>query len=250
MSKKTRNQSSGETLPSKAEIISALQYDIPRAFALLDRAYRPILFSLAMRELKDRDNAEECVQNTFLRAFRNLTNSSSTTPSRFATFHPQAWLCKILKNVIRDAKAALGQHKVVSFSPQTYQEFLATWREEEDTEATWIHRETTKQFSILLQNLSPIQQQVIGLRYAYRLTFPEIGLWLNIKPSTARSHERRAIFRLQELVKDQEDALENLSNPVLTYGQAIRRVATGEIDQWLFGEEMGMEFGFGDWGED
>ena len=130
------------------------------------------------------------------------------------------------------------------------QELLAIWREEEDTEATWIHQETTKQFGILLQNLSPIQQQVISLRYVYRLTFPEIGLWLKINPSTARSHERRAILCLQKLVKDQEDAQENLSNPVLAYGQYIRRVATCEINQWLFGEEMGIDFGFGDWGED
>ena len=250
MPKKTRNQCFSKALPTESEIIAALQYDISSAFELLYRAYRPLLYSLAMREMKDRDNAEECVQDTFLRAYRNLMNSTPTTPSRFATFHPQAWLCKILKNVIRDAKAALGQHKVVSFSSQTYQELLAIWREEEDTEATWIHQETTKQFGILLQNLSPIQQQVISLRYVYRLTFPEIGLWLKINPSTARSHERRAILCLQKLVKDQEDAQENLSNPVLAYGQYIRRVATCEINQWLFGEEMGIDFGFGDWGED
>lgn len=242
-----KNQQREDVLPSDAEILTALQHDIPSAFVLLDCAYRPLLYSLAMREMKDPDDAEECIQDTFLRAFRSLTKSNQQHPSRTPILSPKAWLCKILNNVMKDAKFVKSRHKAVSLSPYNFDDIMEkanSYMYSEDAEQAMLRQETIHQLQTLLQQLSPIKQQVILLRFVYAMNFAEIGARLHIPIGTARSYASRAISCLQHYIDQQPLADGSFLAPSdSNYWEKVHMRPFRAASHWLFDEEMQMEFG-------
>lgn len=69
------------------------------AFAMLVAAHRPSLSSLALRMLRHPDDAHDAVQETLLKAFRNLREFDPERPLR-------PWLCRICANCCVDAVRA------------------------------------------------------------------------------------------------------------------------------------------------
>lgn len=66
------------------------------AFELLADMHRPTLFHLAMRMLRNADDANDAVQDTFLKAFRAIHDFQADRPLR-------PWLCRICTNCCVDA---------------------------------------------------------------------------------------------------------------------------------------------------
>ena len=71
-------------------------------------AHGPALFGFAVVALRDRGAAEDCVQETFLRAWRARDRFD---PARASV---RTWLFAILRNVITDAQRASARRPVVS----------------------------------------------------------------------------------------------------------------------------------------
>ena len=66
------------------------------AFELISDTYRPILSSLAMRMLRNPDDASDAVQETLVKAFRALKDFDPERPLK-------PWLCRICANCCVDA---------------------------------------------------------------------------------------------------------------------------------------------------
>ena len=69
------------------------------AFAMLCAAHRPALVSLALRMLRNPDDAHDAVQDTLVKAFRALREFDPERPLR-------PWLCRICANCCVDAVRA------------------------------------------------------------------------------------------------------------------------------------------------
>lgn len=65
------------------------------AFELITDTYRPVLMSLAKRILRNSEDANDAVQETFLKAFRAIPEFDPERPLR-------PWLCKICSNCCVD----------------------------------------------------------------------------------------------------------------------------------------------------
>jgi len=65
------------------------------AFELLADLYRPTLYSLAVRMLRNADDAKDAVQESLLKAFRAIGDFDPTRPIR-------PWLCRICTNCCVD----------------------------------------------------------------------------------------------------------------------------------------------------
>src|SRR5262249_2324001 len=65
------------------------------AFELISDIYRPTLNSLAMRILRNADDANDAVQETFVKAFRAIREFDPSRPIK-------PWLCRICSNVCID----------------------------------------------------------------------------------------------------------------------------------------------------
>lgn len=66
------------------------------AFELLCDTYRPVLMSLAMRMLRNADDANDAVQESLLKAFRAIGDFDPERPLK-------PWLCRICANCCVDA---------------------------------------------------------------------------------------------------------------------------------------------------
>src|SRR3954469_7456701 len=66
------------------------------AFELLSDTYRPVLMSLALRMLRNPDDANDVVQDTLVKAFRAIHDFDSDRPLK-------PWLCRICTNCCVDA---------------------------------------------------------------------------------------------------------------------------------------------------
>jgi RNA polymerase sigma-70 factor, ECF subfamily len=65
------------------------------AFELISKIYRPTLYQIAMRMLRNADDANDAVQETLVKAFRAIRDFNSDRPLK-------PWLCRICSNVCID----------------------------------------------------------------------------------------------------------------------------------------------------
>ncbi len=65
------------------------------AFELITKLYRPILCQVAMRILRNADDANDAVQETLVKAFRAIKDFDPNRPLK-------PWLCRICSNVCID----------------------------------------------------------------------------------------------------------------------------------------------------
>lgn len=143
------------------------------------------LFSLLCYQVGDRDEALDLLQDTFLRAFRNLASYRGDAPL-------DAWLRTIAlrramdwkRRTLQKLKRTTGLEQVTaSVDPQLG---------EGDPDHDALQRG--------LAQLSPNQRAVLLLHDWEGQSFEEIGQVLGCKPSTVRVHHARARERMRGLL--------------------------------------------------
>lgn len=150
------------------------------------------MFNVAMRITKDHMDAEDALQEAFVRAFRNLSSFK-----RESTFG--AWLKRIVINTAinllnkkKDIWADIDQHAV-----EMPEENLP------DESPAW--------------DMETIRQKILQLPEGYRMVFNlyliegydhiEIGSILNISEATSKSQYHRAKKKLRELLEEESQEL-------------------------------------------
>ena len=167
------------------------------AFNALVKKYEKGVHALAWRKVGDFHYAEEITQDTFLRAYQNL--STLRNPNQFP-----GWLYVIANrlclNWIRKQKPVM-QLQSLEDTPMEEVDRSAYTRyvlEKRETEATEHRFEIVKR---LLEQLPESERTVMTLHYLGEMTTKEIGKFLGVSVGTIRTRLHRARKRLQE---DQE----------------------------------------------
>ena len=174
----------------------------------LVRRYTPKIYPLLYRLLGTREDAEDATQETFMRAYRNLSRFDPRRSFR-------AWLYAIAWNHARDVlrrrkrrSRALGPRPRSRFdtvSPATAEHeppdrrveapSTAIERKEEDE---WLHR--------ALRGLRPQQRAVLVLREFAGLSYEDLAKFFACRVGTVKSRINRARLELKnELVKLRPD---------------------------------------------
>jgi RNA polymerase sigma-70 factor (ECF subfamily) len=150
--------------------------------SLLDSHGRE-LHAYLWRMLGDPQDAEDCLQDTFLRAFRafNRTNED---------WNYRAWLYKIATNVARTHMKRDRRHSQV-------QEGLIDHKLRDPLESIALREQFTGVLTAMEQ-LSFRQRTAIMLRKYSELDYEEIGEALECSPETARAHVYQGLKRLRE----------------------------------------------------
>ena len=164
------------------------------AFNTLVEKYQKSVHALVWRKIGDFHYAEEITQDTFLRAYQNL--STLRNPSQFL-----GWLYVIANrlclNWLRKHKPAnqlqsLEDTPMEEVAKSAYARYVLEQREIEATE----HRfEIVKK---LLDKLPESERTVMTLYYLGEMTTKEIGRFLGVSVETIRTRLHRARKRLQE----------------------------------------------------
>jgi RNA polymerase sigma-70 factor (family 1) len=172
-------------------LISRLKAGDNEAFEQLFKKYNQKLFNFCYRMLRSKQEAEEVVQNTFLKIWENR-NSLDESYS-FSSF-----LFKITQNkVFNEFRSKLNQ--------RYYREYIAEYAEilENDTEKSINFAELEKTIKNLLEMVPERRRQIFLLSREDGLTYKEIARKLDISENTVDTQIRKTLdFFRQNLRMD------------------------------------------------
>lgn len=161
--------------------VIASQRGDTRAFNRLVLKWEKIVYNVALRMLRDREEAAEATQEVFFLAFKNIRRFRRD--SRFST-----WIYRIVINhcLTRTSHRPPGTH----FSLEDggiYATPAPQLQVAETQFGEMMKQEQRLRVQAALSHLSPDQQAVIELKFFQELTFEEIAEVLEIPLSTIKS---------------------------------------------------------------
>jgi len=170
------------------EVIGRVLQGDQNVFAELVKRYQNFVFTIAMRYMQSREDAEEIAQDVFVKAYRSLADFKND--SRFST-----WLYAITANT---CNTFLRKRKTETYSLTDDRIF-----EIANTQDTMVDNRTEqKSKAALIQNavclLSPDDVTIITLFYKGEQSLEEIGKILGFTPNNVKVKLHRARQRLKE----------------------------------------------------
>ncbi len=159
------------------------------AFGNLIHLYQGPVYNLAYRMLGEAMEAEDAVQETFLRAFQHLHRYDPSRPFR-------TWLLSIAAHYCVDRLRR--RRPQVSLDDGAFHESLPS---PSDAVAAWEEREHLQQ---MLLRLSPEDRAVITLMYWYGCSCEEIAQILGTTASAVKSRLYRARLALAAMLQEDE----------------------------------------------
>ena len=185
-------------MDNEQAIIQRAQKGDTDAFAALVDEHQRYIYNLALRVLKDEDEALDLTQETFVRAWTALPNFRGQ--SQFRT-----WLYRIVTNLcynrlptLRRSLTDLGDD-VISELPETDPTFDNPARGLESRELrSYLHN--------AIENLDENYRLLISLRYQNELSYEEIAVMLNLPLGTVKTGLFRAKEQLRRALETHQEA--------------------------------------------
>ena len=174
-----------------ALIRSAAAGDEP-AFEALIRSHAPAILAVARARTDDGTLAEEIVQDTFVRLFRNLPRFRGESSLR-------TWLVRIALNLATDAQRR---------DPRRFEIEMASAPEppstSENAEHAGIRSQEAERVRQAIARLSEPLRLVVTLRYDAGLAYAEIGRALDVPIGTVASRLAAALRQLRASLGTEE----------------------------------------------
>ena len=177
--------------PANVDIVARVLGGDVEAFAGLVAPYRDRLVRYATHMLGDADEAEDVVQDAFVRAYRSLARCAD--PSRF-----DAWLFRIVVNRCRTAGARrarrartmLANHPAMVRAEALEPPSLDGWFDEVEA---------------ALRQLEPEQREAFLLRHVEGMSYGEMAVVTGAGESALKMRVKRACDRLRLLLQEWKD---------------------------------------------
>jgi RNA polymerase sigma-70 factor (ECF subfamily) len=163
------------------------------AFSQLYDRFSTLVFTLAMRMLKARSDAEDLLQEVFVQVWRQAQNYSAERGS------PEAWIINIARSRAIDKIRSIRRMQksfVLTDDP-------ARAESPENVESSAVESETRLTMNSALANLPDPQRKVLELAYFDGLTQSEIADRLAEPLGTVKTRMRSGIQKLREILGTQ-----------------------------------------------
>jgi RNA polymerase sigma-70 factor (ECF subfamily) len=182
----TAQTASPPTGESDSDLIVRVAGRDSEAFELLYHRYVRSVFGLALRRLRDRQGAEDAVQDTFAAVWRS---AASYRPER----GPAApWLYAVARNAIVDRMRT--RLEPAAELPETASGEAGPADRAESAEVAWrVHR--------AFEDLPAKEREVLELAYWSGLSQSEVANYLGIPLGTVKTRTRSALARLADLLQ-------------------------------------------------
>jgi len=175
---------------SDTNLISQVLAGNTRSYAILLGRYQHMVFTLAVRMLRDRELAEETTQDVFVKAYGSLQGFRGD--SKFST-----WLYRIAYHRILDE--CDRQKRKLEQRTEYSQDRVAA----EAGNPTWDNLLESERKEVLLKALSLLsaeENSLISLFYLQELSLKELGEVLGLNPDTVKVRLFRARTRLKTIM--------------------------------------------------
>jgi len=184
-----------------SEIVARAKQGDPEAFDLLVERFAPQVYAVSFRILGSREEAEDCVQEAFLRAFKALGKFRGE--AAFST-----WLYRVAVNVANDAarrnkNRPLSASELASANPGDDAPDLDRFADDssDSTMNPELHVVGAERKEIILRavrSLPEHQRNVIILYDVQGLSYDEIAQVLRTRVGTVKSRLNRARLALKD----------------------------------------------------
>jgi RNA polymerase sigma-70 factor (ECF subfamily) len=174
---------------SDADLLVLVAERDREAFEALYHRYVRSMYGLALRRLRDRQRAEDAVQETFAAVWRS---AASYRPERGAA---APWLYAVARNAIIDRLRA--RNEPAAEAPDLPSSEPGPADRAESSFLAWrVHR--------ALEELPPKEREVIELAYWSGMSQSEVAEYLHIPLGTVKTRTRSALSRLSEVLEGDE----------------------------------------------
>jgi RNA polymerase sigma-70 factor (ECF subfamily) len=192
--KKTPKQIEEEkpTEPSDEELIERFQHGDLYAFDMIVRRYKDQLLNFVYRFVGNMEEAEDIVQETFLRVYRN--RQAYKRIAKFST-----WIYTIAGNLARTELRKRKRRRIFSISDLGYED--KDYEISDEVFNPESHVDSRIQEEIIqreINKLPPKFREVIILRDVQELSYEEISKILNVPIGTVKSRVNRGRLKLQD----------------------------------------------------
>lgn len=161
---------------------------------LMDRHSRSI-YKVAYRMTANQQDAEEIVQETFLRAYKSLQRFESR--SSFST-----WIYRIAVNRALDFLSARkpGETYQITENPdyQDREKEVQVPSNNPGPDRMLLSQEAKTKIAKALEKLSPVERVAFTMRHMEGQSIEEIGKALNVKTNAAKNTVFRAVQKLRQ----------------------------------------------------
>ncbi|MDR3559782.1 MAG: RNA polymerase sigma factor [Candidatus Pacebacteria bacterium] len=184
---------------SDNELIKLIRQDNSERYAEIIERYQGKLFAYIYRLVGSRDEAEDLLQDVFIKAYRNL--KSYDAERKFSS-----WIYRIAHN---EAVNHIKRRSLKRFIP--WEDVTATKDKlemssaEEDAQSSWIRKETSQEVDQAINRLPFKYKQVLVLRYYSDKSYEEISAILSRPVNTVGTLINRAKKKLAEELKDRKN---------------------------------------------
>lgn len=177
---------------SDAAIVAQVRQGDREAFRSLVERHSRALFRLGHRMTGNVQDAEEIVQETFLRAYRRLDGFESR--SSFKT-----WLFRIATNCSLDVISRRQRaEEVPLYDPEREpMPELPLASEAPGPEREVLSQEVSRRLAIAMHQLSPVERAAFVLRHFEGMSLEEISSLLGVKRDNAKNSVFRAVKKIR-----------------------------------------------------
>ncbi len=185
--------------PKERELIQKAKNGDERSFEALIEGCGTRAYNIALRYLRNEEDAMDALQESFIKIFRHLDKFKED--SRFDT-----WVYRIVVNTCNDMKRGTAIQKVTG----------SLYREDEDGESMMefpdsaptpeehsVRQEHSAEILACLERIPADQREILILREIQGFSYEEIAEVLECSLGTVKSRINRARAKLRELILEQ-----------------------------------------------
>ena len=175
-------------LRTDVELIDACLAGDDDSFAELVDRYKNLVYSIILKQTRDKEEANDLAQDVFLKVFKNL--ASYTSEYKFST-----WLMRITGNHIID------QHRKRRMELVSLEEYVEAGNQvgsSDSPEHSYLKQEQAEAINKILDELPEMYKVPVALYHQQELSYAEISE----KIGEPLSKVKNRIFRGRKMLKD------------------------------------------------
>lgn len=181
------------------QLVKAYAHGDNDAFDILLKRHQDRIFNYILRIIKNEDIANDIFQETFVKAILTIKQGRYTENGKFP-----AWISRIAHNLIIDY---YRQEKSENLQSSDLEDVNILNRKElceETIEDIIISDQIKNDVKYLIEELPPLQREVLKMRYYQNLSFKEIADMTGVSINTALGRMRYAILNLRRIATERD----------------------------------------------
>ncbi|MEX1170763.1 MAG: RNA polymerase sigma factor [Chloroflexota bacterium] len=185
------------------QLIEAASRDLDGTFEALVVAHQDRLYSIALRMLGDRRDAEEAAQDALVRAYRAMAGYPA---DRILELRLRPWLATIVLNLCRSriARRAAAGRPALSLDATEPGTMEPVADARSGPAATVARRAVGRAWADLLLTLPPAYRSAVVLRHVDGLSYPELATALDRPEGTVKAQVHRGLAMLRTVIESAE----------------------------------------------